>query len=434
MRHARPMRCDGGREAGQASNEYVALLAIVACALIALVGLSSGGIGSHVLAGLQRGLCTVAQRSCPVAVAERDRLAACPIERRISEERLSETIASVKLGSSGTLTAVRSSDGRVTVTLADGSEAGVEVGAGARVMLGRSLGADAKQGGALVWGSGRSWSFPDAASAQRFVARYGDKATMRGKLVDDVRSVCSLLCDALGWRPHAQLPEPDEVHAEGGAMATLSGAFGLGASGDAKALLGRRVRRDGETTWYLRLNAAASAKLSVPGVELAGGAGAQALLSYRIGRDGRPLALGVAYAGEGTARAALGGKGRRGPVAGRGVTGEQAGGFAELEATLDLTDPGNRAVAAGLLDGLQGRPDLVAARVGELGRRIAEHGQIDVRAYAQRRSATEVGGRLALGLAFGGAFERTAKGLRLVGAATRLPGLPFLARDDCRPA
>jgi hypothetical protein len=31
-------------------------------------------------------------------------------------------------------------------------------------------------------------------------------------------------------------------------------------------------------------------------------------------------------------------------------------------------------------------------------------------------------------------FEQTRKGMRLLSAETRLPGLPFLPRDDCRAA
>ena len=51
---------------GQASSEYVALLALVAVVFTLAVGLTSGGIGARVLAGLQRGICTAVGRACPV--------------------------------------------------------------------------------------------------------------------------------------------------------------------------------------------------------------------------------------------------------------------------------------------------------------------------------------------------------------------------------
>ena len=426
------MRDDERGETGQAANEYAALLALVAIALTAVAGLASGGLGGEVLAGLQRGVCAVTGRTCGQAAEARDRLAACPLERRISEEKLSETLASVKLGTSGTLTAVRRSDGTVVVTLADGSSAGAEGGAGAWVALGRRVGEEAKVGASLVWASGRSWTFPDAAAAQRFVAAYGDKATIRGKLVDDVRAACSLLCDALGWRPHEQLPEPDEVHAEGGAMATLSGAFGLGTGGDASAVVGRRVRRDGETTWYLRLSGKASAQLGLPGAELVAGGGGQALLSYRLDGAGRPLALGVHLAGEASRRAALAGQGRRRGGSAAGKAGGTRGAAVELEATLDLGDAEGRAAAAGLLDALRRDPRSAPARAAALGALIAARGQVDLRRYDLTSDGSQVGGALALGIKVGASFERSAKGLTLVDARTRLPGLPFLARDDCR--
>lgn len=420
-------------ERGQAASEYVALLALVAVVFLGLVGLTSGGVAGHVLAGLQRGLCTVAPGPCPREVVPRADLAPCLLERSIREERAGETIAVVRLGSSGTLTATRASDGRVTVTLADGSTVGVEIGVGARLLVGGESGAESKAGAGLTWGSGRSWTFADAEGARRFVERYGDKATIRGKLLDGVRSRCSLLCDALGWRPHPRLPPPDEVHEEGGATGTLTASLGLGgrtstAGGEAAAVLGRRRARDGETTWYVRLGGAASAKLRLPAGALAGGEGGRAVLSYRLDRAGRPLALGVHLAGEESASAALAGDGKRA----RASSGGGRGNVVELEAGLDLTEPANRAVAAELLDAVTG--DLASApeRASALAALIARDGQIDVRRYALRTSATQFGASVSLGISLGGSFERTTKGLRLVEAQTRLPGLPFLPRDDCR--
>ena len=60
-------------------------------------------------------------------------------------------------------------------------------------------------------------------AARRFVATYGRKATIGGRLLDGVRSRCSLLCDALGWRPHARLPEPDVTFAEAGPTVDADG-------------------------------------------------------------------------------------------------------------------------------------------------------------------------------------------------------------------
>lgn len=423
---------------GQAASEYVALLALVAVVLTLAAGLTSGGIGPRVLAGLQRGLCTVARRACPAPTRVEADLEPCPLERSTRSEQLSETIGFVRLGSSGTLAATRSSDGRVSVTLADGSTGGAEVAVGARLRLGRrTLGGRLRADATVDWRSGRVWRFSNLAAAHDFVARFGDKATIGGKLVDDVRSACSLLCDAIGWRPHARLPAPDETFREGGADAALaadlgegpvSGAAGLG--GD--AILGRRLSRDGARTWYLRLGATAIAGLVLPFGATAASGRTEGVLSYGVDRRGRPVALRV----ETTGRAATGGSLRlqQPPADARGDVGQAA--VIELDATLDLRDPANLAAARSLLDALLHRTPFAAlpARAAQLARRFEEHGQLDRRSYALREAGTGVGVSIARGVELAGGFDRTTEHLRLLSAETRLPGLPFLPRDDCRPA
>jgi Flp pilus assembly pilin Flp len=411
---------------GQAASEYVALVALVAVALTLAAGLSSGGIGSHVVAGLQRALCEVAGRPCPSPLRPHADLAPCMLARLSRVERLSETIAVVRLGTSGTLSAARGSDGRVTVTLADGTHAGGELGAGVRLRLGeRPLGASARAALDATWTSGRSWTFANAAAARAFVSRYGGKATIGGKLVDRLRGACSLLCDAIGWRPHAELPPPDETFEAGGAGATLAASLGVAAA-DAQlaAALGRRTARDGARTWYLRLAGEATAGLEVPVAALRWLTSGEAVASIAFDASGRPRSLGVSLAREAGADAALG--------AGRALRASASAGagraaLVELEATLDLRDAANRAAAGALL-----RVPPRAGALRALAARIASHGQLDRRVYAIRRTSGEIGATVGLGLRLGAAFERTTSGLALVDARTRLPGLPFLPRDDCR--
>jgi hypothetical protein len=419
----------------------VAVLAVVAVAIAAAAGITASGIGGSVLQGMQRGLCAVAPGPCPTLVVVRDDLAPCPVRRESRKERLGETIAVVELGSSGTLSAVRRSDGTVTVTLADGSDVGAVFKLGGKVAIGRAVGALRRAGVGVAWSSGSSWELPSEAAAQDFVARFGDKATIKGKLVDEVRSRCSLLCDALGWRPHEQLPEPDATFEEGGPTAKLEAAFGLGergAEGTAHVggLLGRRVARDGSTRWYVALSGNAAGQLKLPASGVDGIAGGEAVVSYELDRDGRPRSLAISVAGEAGGRAGARGVVRSGGAvrSGAGGLAERLGGMVELEATLDLTDPANLAAAADLLDTLRRPGDYgrLPARVGALGTRIADDGQIDVRAYRQRTTSSEYGAALALGVALDGSFERSTSGLDLVAAFTRLPGLPFLVRDDCR--
>lgn len=428
----------GAGASGQASGEYVALLALVAVAFALASGLTAGGVGARLLAGMQRGLCLVVRGACPSPTPVEADLAPCPLERGTRTEELSETLGVVRLASSGTLSATRTSDGRVTVTLADGSAVGGEVGAGARLHVGHaSIGGRVRGGASATWTSGRAWRFPSAAAARDFVARYGEKATIGGKLVDEVRSTCSLLCDAVGWRPHPALPPPDATYAEGGASAQLSADLGEGpavatAGTSAAAVLGRRVERDGTRTWYLRLDGTAGAGLDLVLTGAAVVAGGEQVLTYTVDGHGAPVALGLQTA------ARLDGRGRLGTApALPGARAELRGGaVVELQATLDLQDRDSRAAAhaalAALLD--PRATGTVASAVAALARRIAAHGEVDRRTYALTGTAAGVGASVALGVELSGGFERTTEGLRLLSAETRLPGLPFLPRDDCRPA
>ncbi|MDO8186664.1 hypothetical protein Q5424_15970 [Conexibacter sp. JD483] len=430
-------------ERGQATNEYVALLAVMAIALAALAGISASGVGASVLRGLQRGICAVAPGPCPRLIAVSDDLAPCQLTRDDRVERLGETIGVVELGSSQTLKAVRNSDGTVVVTLADGSDAGAVWKAGAGAAAGGAeAGAKARAGVGVVWGSGRSWVLPDEAAALDFIARYGDKATTKGKLVDQVRSRCSLLCDAVGWRPHAQLPPPDATYEEAGAAARLDQLLGSGtASGQLSGVLGRRRARDGATTTYVRVDGSLLAQLNLPVGAVDGGIGGGGVLAIARAADGTPRSLTVSVAANAAGHAALAGRARArraGSQGGSGVGGGSAqadllrGALVELEASLDLSDPANLAAASALVAALAdpaALPDL-PQRAATLGARFERAGQIDLRAYRKRASARQYGAEIGLGVGLG--WKQTTSGLDLLAAWTRLPGLPFLVRDDCR--
>lgn len=421
-------------ELGQGATEYVALVTLVAIALVLAVGLTSGGVGGHVLAGLQRGLCQLAPVPCPRPQAQPADLAACTLERAASSEELAATIASVRAGRRGTLSIARRSDGRVTVMLAQGGNLAADTGLGAWVRIGaRSLGGGLRARAGVEWTSGRSWTLPDEAAARRFVETYGRKATIGGQVLDRVRSRCSLLCDAIGWRPHRQLPPPDATFAEGGPTLSFTKALEVGeAAGHVSGLLGRREHRDGGRTWYMKLEGDARLRLERALTQLDGELGGDVVLAYEIDPDGNPRALHASLAGQLRGRAALAralGPAKAGAELGAGV-------LAELEASLDLRDPANRAAAAGLLDALTDPRRLLLgpARALELGERFARHGQLDRRLYAPTHGQWGLGAGVARGVKFEAGFNRTTSGLRLLAAETRLPGLPFLPRDDCRAA
>lgn len=416
---------------GQATSEYVALVALVAVVLVLAAGLTSGGVAGHVLAGLQRGLCRVAGTTCPRSQPPDADLAPCPVERTTSGESLEGAFELVKLGRGATLTAVRRSDGRVVVTLADATTAGGEVGLGFALGLGAQRGGKATAGIEMGVSSGRSWTLPNAAAARAFIDRYGSKATIGGKAIDAVRSGCSILCDAIGWHPHAELPPPDETYLDRSATGTLTASAGPASAytGDT-SMLGVRLRRDGGSTWFTQLDAAVGAELALGPASLGASSLHQSAVAFTFDARNRPAELAihtvVRISGAAVAR------GERG----RTTASLGAGGahVTELDSTLDLHDTRNRVAAAAFARALRD-PLAIGAlrrRAAAVGERIARTGVIDRRTYALSSSAFSLGGRLTLGGQLGGGFERMHEGMRLLTAETRLPGLPFLPRDDCR--
>src|SRR5262249_2819039 len=106
----------------------------------------------------------------------------------------------------------------------------------------------------------------------------------------------------------------------------------------------------------------------------------------------------------------------------------------ETDATLDLHDAANRRAAAAFVAALRDplAATALARRAAAVRAQIASAGVVDRRTYALTSTATQLGARIALGAEPGGTFPRTSDGLRPLRAETRLPGPPFLPRDDCR--
>lgn len=417
---------------GQATSEYVALVALVAVVLAAATGLTSGGVAGRLLAGLQAGLCRVAGAACEEPAPMHADLAPCPLERTTSRESLEGAFELADLGRSGTLTTVRTSDGRVTVSLLDGSSLSGQVGLGLHVSLGDRSGDEATAGLGASVVAGRSWTLPSSAAARAFVARYGSKATLAGQAVDLVRSGCSILCDAIGWRPHAELPPPDERYVAHGGLVELKVPLLIATlDGSAGALIGAQTRADGSGTWFLQVDARYGIEAADGPAALRAGREAQVVVSYAVDAAGHPSELvvhGVRRSGGG---AELRGTRDRSSVA--GGAGDQL--VTELDGTLDLHDTRSRAVADAFVDALK-RPWATGAlqrRAAALHAQIARTGVVDRRTYALTSSAFALGGKFAVGERVGADFERTHEGMRLLSAETRLPGLPFLPRDDCRP-
>ncbi|MDP9292952.1 MAG: hypothetical protein M3O90_00780, partial [Actinomycetota bacterium] len=205
------------------------------------------------------------------------------------------------------------------------------------------------------------------------------------------------------------------------------------------AVAGRRVsgRR---TTWYLRVDAAVTARL---------GAVVSALQRAQQGstglevtfQDGRPVELRVRGAAAMRGQLELLGsttslgeladrlRGATGAVrAGRGV-----GLGIEAQVSLDLTDERNRRAAMGVLRMLEPgvSPLRWDDRIRSLAERLDADGSVDVRVLRVSHSEHEAGAQGGLGVQLGARYTRELQTRELVSAWSLRRGGALREREDC---
>ena len=417
--------------AGQASAEYVALLAVV-CAVVA--GAAAVGsvppIAAQVVAAVKHGICRVAGGICTTGEARAAGLAPCLVHARAERERLGGRVLVVKLGRGDSLLVQRRSDGSASVSFADGGGVGASAGLGVRI---GGRGASVRGGGGLQFTAGRSWEFPTFAAAARFVRRWGRTESLGGEL--------------RGLLPGGdQPPPPDSTYKEGGAYgefaAALRGPAGAGADlrGEGGAVVGRRVEPGGRVTWYDRIDAETTGRLGlVLGALERHDAGEAALeVTFFHGRavelrvraaarvhgdiapPGPATALGDLVRSLRGAEPQPGGNGRR----------------LEAEVALDLTDPANHRALVGVVEVMQLRapPADWGDRVRALAHRLDVDGAVDVRLYRVGLEDSDIGAEAALGIGLGAAYDHTQEVRDLTRAWSLRAGGSLQEREDCIPA
>src|SRR5215207_7720046 len=362
--------------AGQASAEYVALLAVV-CAVVA--GAAAVGsvppIAAQVASAVKHGICRVADGICTPDQARAAGLAPCLTHVRSEREKLGGRVLVFKVGRDDALLVQRRSDGSASVSFADGAGVGASAGLGAQ-LLGR--GANARVGVGLQFTAGRNWEFPTFADAARFVRRWGRTETLGGEL--------------RGLLPGGDHPpSPDSTYQEGGAYGEVAAAIGLPAGIVAEArhgrsmVMGRRIEPGGRVTWYDRVDAETAGRL---GLVLA------AVGRHDAGEAALEITTVHGRATELRLRAAAGVHGDiapAGPTAGladlvtrlRGSAPQPGGKGRRIEAevALDLTDPANRAALRGFFEiaVLRAAPAEWDDRVRALAHRLDVAAAVDVR-------------------------------------------------------
>jgi hypothetical protein len=422
-------------EHGQATVDYVALLGLVGF-LLALGGaaVTVTGLGDRFVYALRQGICAVGGVLCPPPPEP------CVVRRDAQRDSGSVTVGVVRLGQDQALVVERLSNGKVAVTLIGGGHAGGEIGIGAGVGVstgGETLGAGAEARAAVIarLGDGREWIVPDVAAARRLIDQLGRDETI--PLVDGpVEAIDELFGDGEHVR------DPDVEWDEGGTGGDASGEADVGpVTVSARGALGvsvgvRTDHRTGRRTYYLRLDASASAAL---GAKLVGGRGAGAgstSVAVTFDRHGRPVEL-VATAfrqldGSMQLPAGLVAKNLLARAGAHGGT----GGRLEVDARLDLAAPANAEAAKRLIDALRHpeEPGALAGAVAGLGERIINGARLDARVYRMTSDTYGGSARAKVVVGVGANLEHRMEQSQLLGAWERRPDGAWTDRRDCTDA
>lgn len=395
-------------DSGQATIDYVAIIAVLAIVLGLAVGVApagAAGIVNAVTGQIRHALCRVGGGPCADP-----RSKPCTVASRRELHHLAVSIGVVRIDRDRSVLREAMSDGTVRLTVALNAAFGATFGAGATARAsvdGRRLGAGGELLAAAQGTLGR---------AKVYVARDAQEADAFVRALRD-------------GRPPAP---PREVQYEGGVRGL--GEAGLGAvalEGLSGAALGvRRDRATGETTLTLNAGAAGWGAITTA-FGPAGAADRATTFGLTLDRDRRPTELSISAGGTIAAGAAL-------PLAlrralrggtGGGSVGSLEGRRWELTARLSLLDPAVRATWERVR-----RNPTSAAAVRALGEAIRDRAHLDVRAY--RTSTTASGGAagVAGGVRLAGEYDHVVDEARLLSASARPPAGLWERRLDCVPA
>ncbi|HET8757262.1 MAG TPA: hypothetical protein VFM58_14680 [Solirubrobacteraceae bacterium] len=364
---------------GQASTEYVAVLALAALAFVtagAVAGL--GEIPAAVASTVRTGVCIVAGDICRDSDARAAGLQPCTVADRARGGGTTFSVGWLRIGGADGLLVARRSDGSVVVTKSKQGRGGVGAGIGLEATpLGIKVG---------VWGSidftiggGSAWEFPTTAAAARFLAGADDvPPTWRfGELGGDFGGEVS---------------------------ASLAGVRLAGVHAGAGIAEGAR-RGLGQTTLYLRGQLDSGANVWAPRSHATvAGPGGQVMIELTLeGDDAREIAFRTA---------------ERGPGNGQVV---------DTVARLDLRDPRNRAAAESLLvHGVPAPPGLLA-----LIRYTVRRGTVERAVYDVRDSSGSFAAAVKLVTELGLEAKHVEVDRRLVAASAWTHGSHERLRGDC---
>lgn len=356
------------RQRGQASAEYVAVIAVIAIVLAgAATVVAAPEVPRLVTAKLRLALCIVGADVCSANDARARGLGPCVLASKERVRGLSTLITVIKSGDGDSVRVERRSDGSYLLSAGNAPMLGGSVGIGFRVSRSRKASADATAD--VRFASGVSWVARDRAELMR---GFGDvledphDVQLRLRMLKDALPGGATTYHALDGSARAE----GQLEVEHGAGADLA----LGSVGG-RGAIGRSHGRDG-TTWYYDV---AGAKDGPLGDLLPDADGHRLAVAWR---QSDPPVLTV------TARAPLGGDRS-----------------SETVARFVLADPADRALARRWVLSPQALGDTAGRG---LAARLREHGTLQRSVYAEAEhdeGSFDVSGKLGIGLG----VERDAK-------------------------
>jgi hypothetical protein len=406
-------------ERGQASVEWIGVVALIAVVMAAVLvlALPGAGIAGAFVRQFHRALCIVSRGVCDL-----DRRT-CPVASHAIHDGWHVNIAVARFGHDEAFVIQKDSDGSVLVTHVSDWSGGFDVGVGvdgsvnvAGVDLAASASARAAIMGGL--GNGDSWRFANARDAELGMAQLSeghDPDAGVGYPVADIkkRRIGSFDLDAKA------------------SLGKLEAALGIAGS----QVQGVAIDPIDERRTYV-IERAGDAELVIKGgsSSAAGSAAGKEQIEVTAGADGEPVELTISRSGQLDGRLSL-------PDVAQGAAARVLGGTAGARGwvvveRLDLTDPRSRAIAHDYLshvfDGLSGQ---IGRDTEALRRRVEEVGVTEVRAYAlTNKDNGNLSAHAAAGMKFGFGIGETTQDLRLLDARIRSVDGQWRTRDDCLAA
>lgn len=397
---------------GQATIDYLGLIAVLAVVLAVAAGVASGaapGVANAVVGQVRRALCIVTGGWCGA-----ERRLPCVIASERDNRHVAFAIILIRLDGDRYVLREKMSDGTVRLTLAQRGGAGVELGVGGRAQVtlrGRTIGMEDELRGGLegILGYGETYVARDDGEAEEILRALRRRIPLIGG------------------------PDPSERFVEGGTR----GLARLGVGGSVAGLSlerlaetvvgGRRDERTGNVTITLNAGSAGWALLSAFMAGPSGASDRQVTFALTLDRDRRPIELGLTATGLLAAGATLPiGIARRAKIRADAGLMKLRGRRWEFGARLDLRDPAVAAAWAAFRHD-PANPGAIRGLAAALHTRA----HVDVRAYSV--GSESAGGALVAGagLRIGGELDRTIDRARLLAAASRPPGGVWEQRADC---